>query len=143
MPKSAALNADENGLLGDFQMPMYVTLAGKPVEAAYFYAIQDAKRTCAVDDFTGLSKEKMAAGVPNPKHSDVFTADTVAVFSAYVRDFAARVQESRFAPVVPAQKQGAFVHVEPYSVCAACHCKGMCRTTFTVGARDVARTEGV
>ncbi|MCH5288281.1 MAG: PD-(D/E)XK nuclease family protein [Treponema sp.] len=136
MPQASALTEDENGLLGDFQMPMYVTLAGKPVEAAYFYAIANAERRCALDNCKGLPKEQ-AADAQNPWCYETFMAQTVRLFGAYVTDFAARAAQGQFSPVNPVQKRGAFVHAEPYTVCAGCHCKGICRTTFTVGARDI------
>ena len=138
MPKTSALNADENGLLGDFQMPMYVRLAETPVEAAYFYAIKDDRRVCAIDECAGLSKAAEDAGVENPRQYNVFTARTVRLFEDYASDFAARVHTARFEPVIPKQKQGAFVHAEPYVVCAGCAFKGICRTTFTVGERSIA-----
>ncbi|MDE5615196.1 MAG: PD-(D/E)XK nuclease family protein [Treponemataceae bacterium] len=137
LPGAKALTEDEHGLLGDFQMPMYVTLAGKPVEAAYFYAIKDDDKRCAIDAYKGLSKAEKEAGRQNPRHYDVFMAGTVRLFGEYVRDFAARVAQGRFSPVNPRQKQRAFVHVEPHEVCAPCPYNGICRTTFTVGARDM------
>ena len=122
-------------------MPMYVTLAGKPVEAAYFYAIKDDKTRCAIDAYKGLSQADKAAGRQNPWQYDVFMAGTVRLFNEYVRDFAGRVAHGRFSPVNPHQKQRAFVHVEPHEVCVSCPYNGICRTTFTVGAQDMPRQE--
>ena len=155
MPKQTALNEDENGLLGDFQMPMYVTLVQDDmqgasaaqnhqsdirIEAAYFYAIKDKKRTAAIDEYKGVSQKALDAGEKNTAKYEVFCADTVRLFDRYVSDFAARVRECRFEPIVPKQKKDAFVHVEPYAVCVGCEFKGICRTTFTVGQR-VLRSE--
>lgn len=137
IPGAKALTEDEHGLLGDFQMPMYVTLVGKPVEAAYFYAIKGDDKRCAVDAYKGLSEAEKAAGRQNPWQYDVFTASTVRLFGAYVNDFADRVAHGRFSPVNPRKKQRAFVHVEPHEVCVSCPYNGICRTTFTVGARDI------
>lgn len=137
LPEAKALTEDDHGLLGDFQMPMYVSLAGKPVEAAYFYAIKGDDKRCAVDDYKGLSQADQAAGRQNPWHYDVFMAGTVRLFGEYVKDFADRVAHGRFSPVNPRQKHRAFVHVEPHDVCAPCPYNGICRTTFTVGARDL------
>lgn len=145
MPKSGEIRPDENGLLGDFQMPMYVSLVQKgrmekheiSVEAAYFYAIKDRTRTCAVDNWSGLSKADMEAGLPNPKHADTFCKETVGLFNKYVADFTGRIGDGTFDPVKPNKRQGAFVYVEPYTVCAECSFKGICRTTFSVGEKKL------
>ena len=141
LPDAKALTEDDHGLLGDFQMPMYVTLVEKPVAAAYFYAIKDDKTRCAIDAYKGLSQADKAAGRQNPWQYDVFMAGTVRLFGEYVKDFATRVAHGRFSPVNPRQKQRAFVHVEPHEVCVSCPYNGICRTTFTVGARDMPRQE--
>ena len=143
MPKAGAIRPDENGLLGDFQMPMYVSLVqdGRMkkhevcVEAAYFYAIKDRSRTCAVDNYSGLSKADKDAKLRNPKHADTFCEETVGLFNAYVSDFTERIRKGKFEPVKPKKRQGAFVYVEPYTVCTGCSFKGICRTTFTVGEK--------
>ena len=159
LPDAGDLIKDENGLLGNFQMPMYVTLvknekirdaqketsdaAGtQRIEAAYFYAIKaskDSAKRAAIDEYKGLSTDKSAADGRNPYEYDVFCADTLPLFDRYADDFAARVQDCRFEPVNPEQKQGALVHVEPYSVCVKCDFKGICRTTFTIGERQQER----
>ena len=58
-------------------------------------------------------------------------------FDEYVQDFAARIANGHLEPIQPYQKQGAFVHTEPYVVCTACSFKHICRTTFTIGAKEV------
>ncbi len=141
MPKKADLLEDENGLLGDFQIPMYARLVQEPLEAAYFYAIKHCEKNCVVDDYLGLSKSAQEAGMENPWHYDSFKKNTLPLFDRYTADFAARVQAANFEPRLPRQKQHAFVHVEPYSVCAGCHFAGICRTTFTLGERKLGREE--
>lgn len=145
MPKANAIQPDENGLLGDFQMPMYVTLVANEkipegstiqVEAAYFYAIQDKDRRLAIDEYRGLAKN--ADTTVNLANAGDFKDHTIALFKKYALDFSERVQKSDFTPVQPKQKQGAYVHVEPYKVCAGCTFKSICRTTFTVGERLIA-----
>ena len=145
LPKSAALNEDENGLLGDFQMPMYITLVkdeliGKKsprIEAAYFYSIKGRKRLAVIDEYAGLSKDKAAAGMENPRHYKTFCDNTLRLFDDYVQDFARRIADGNLEPVVPRKKEGALVHTEPHSVCASCDFRSICRTTFTVGAREL------
>lgn len=141
MPKKADLLEDENGLLGDFQIPMYARLVQEPLEAAYFYAIKHCEKNCVVDDYLGLSKSAQEAGMENPWHYDSFKKNTLPLFDRYTADFAARVQAANFEPRLPRQKKHAFVHVEPYSVCAGCHFAGICRTTFTLGERKLGREE--
>ena len=145
MPKAADICPDENGLLGDFQMPMYVTLVNNEkipqgstikVEAAYFYSIKEANRVCAIDDFTGLTKNSDSNAV-NLKKYQAFCTNTIPLFNDYTKDFVERVKSAKFEPVIPQNKNGNFVHVEPYSVCVKCSFKDICRTTFTVGEKEV------
>jgi len=145
IPSEGALSQDENGLLGDFQMPMYVSLIKNEkipqdstikVEAAYFYAIKDANRRAAIDEYRGLASSA-PEGSLNIKKYDVFCANTLLLFNKYMADFSERIKNGRFEPINPKEKKDHFVHVEPYKVCASCDYKSICRTTFTVGEKNL------
>lgn len=150
LPAASSLIADENELLADFQMPMYVTLLrdGRmkqgttvQVEAAYFYAVRGRKRLSAIDEYKGQSKAQTEAGIKNPQQYEVFCKNTVGLFDTYVADFARRIGNGDFEPVNPQEKRGALVHVEPHAVCTGCSYQSICRTTFTVGARELSKAQ--
>ena len=151
VPAASEINGDEYGILGDFQMPMYITLVKNEkilttltdeskikVEAAYFYAIKNCDRTLALDEFRGLKKDAPPDAANLSKYDD-FCRITLPLFNNYAQDFVDRVKESRFEPVNPSEVYGNYVHVEPHKVCAACDFKSICRTTFTVGEKELSR----
>ncbi|MBQ3965314.1 MAG: PD-(D/E)XK nuclease family protein [Treponema sp.] len=137
MPKASELKADDMGLLGDFQMPMYASLVRQPLVAAYFYAIKDNENRRVVDEYSGLTASDKDAGLENIYQYEVFKKRTIPLFECYAEDFVDRVQKGRFEPVVPRKKEGAFVHAEAYSVCSKCSFSGICRTTFTLGEKKI------
>lgn len=147
MPRAADVYPDSNGILADFQMPMYVTLvqnerikrdSGIKIQAAYFYAIKDGKNLGVIDEYTGLPSGS-PEGAANNKSYGTFCDITLSSFGNYAKKFEESIGSSDFSPVNPADKMSALINVEPHRTCVQCDFKSICRTTFTVGAQEIAR----
>ena len=143
MPGAAASWPDDEGLLGDFQMPLYAALVestlcaqgGGQIEAAYFYAIKDRERTLVVDAYRGKAKNSDAE-TDTPKDASQFAARAGKALESYTADFAARMEAGNYDAASDAAGTSC-VDVKPYVQCVSCSYRSICRTTCTVGKRTL------
>ena len=109
-----------NEKLGDFQMPMYISLikankACGDVDVARFYAIKDASTSVAIDINTaGCSKDDFEP--------------TMKAFERYSDDFERIVASKNFAPDLS--------KVDKHEDCSKCNFKAVCRRTYEVAKRN-------
>ena len=143
MPGAAASWPYDEGLLGDFQMPLYAALVestlcaqgGGQIEAAYFYAIKDRERTLVVDAYRGKAKNSDAE-TDTPKDASQFAARAGKALESYTADFAARMEAGNYDAASDAAGTSC-VDVKPYVQCVSCSYRSICRTTCTVGKRTL------
>ncbi len=137
LPKENDTVPDDNGILQDFQIPVYASMLKAnikekdKIEAAYFYAIKDSSCTLVIDDYRG--KAKKAEGPEKPKSYEQFEQKTLPILQLYIKDFAERIKERNYTPVT---KDKSYITVKPYKDCIKCDFNSICRTTFIVGSRN-------
>lgn len=120
MPKPYETSIAEDGSLGDFQIPMYITLIrenekNKDISLAAFYAIQassNQKNNIVVDE---NSKDKKLENFE----------ETIGVFEEYAQDFADCVKNSDFP----------LTQVDVFDHCGGCVYKSICRYNYTIAGR--------
>ena len=106
--------SENEGELGDFQIPMYITLwngnnEGK-VSNALFFSVSDKKSTFIVSS--------------GKKPLSQYTS-TLEVFKKYASEFYEKVSANAVEPVKLSQK-------DIYETCNSCNFKNVCRKTFSV-----------
>ncbi len=106
--------SETNGELGDFQIPMYITLwngnSKSQVANALFFSIAEKKTTFIVSE-----DKKPLSGYKS----------TLDVFEKYAQEFYDKVLNNTVEPVKLSQK-------EIYETCSSCNFKNICRKTFSV-----------
>jgi hypothetical protein len=108
----------EDSPLGDFQMPMYVTLyeekTGHTVGGAFFMSINQQDLTAII-------------GTPGRKKGHLREAyqETLDAFKGYVEEFSASLGSLNFSPGKP-----------DFQKCLGCLYKRICRTTFSLNPRE-------
>ena len=115
--KDAAVSDD--GILGDFQMPMYITLIReneevKDITQAAFYAINaDEKNSRTI--------------VGNGRYSKTMEEyeSTIKAFEKYAQSFAECVEESDYP----------LTQVDTFEDCGGCNYKSICRYNYTIAGR--------
>ena len=146
LPNASEVLPSSDGILGDFQMPLYVRLVEEnnirgdereDIEAAYFYAIKEKGDLAAIDNYKGKAKD--ADGPERPKSFEVFKENTLPLFNEYTELFVRCVQEQRYEAhsVSGSKAKGDKLNVKTYEDCTACRFKGICSTTFTVAAKEL------
>jgi hypothetical protein len=133
-PSAAASIADEQDRLGDFQIPMYVTLwnmahAGDgtaAVENALFYTISDRKSRYVVQNEHRSNSGAVTAAE--------YTR-TLGCFAAYVQDFVHCVRSGTLAADSD--------HVDVYRDCRTCRFKSVCRTSYISSGIRIPSPQGV
>ena len=118
MPKAEDIKV-KNEKLGDFQMPMYISLIAAnesvgDVDAARFYSIKKSSSNCAIDRNTA-----------NCSQEDF--KPTMEAFEKYSDEFERLVSEQKFSP--DSEK------VDLYEDCLQCNFKSVCRRSYEVAKR--------
>ena len=118
MPAAKDIKA-KNEVLGDFQMPMYITILLQnekiqDVDAARFYSISQKESRCAVDHYTEGCK------LENFK-------ETLDTFEKYASEFEKTVTSGNFEPD--------FSKVDVWGDCIKCNFNPVCRKTYEVFKR--------
>ena len=132
IPSAKKNHADENGILLDFQMPVYYKLAGgttfelfnEKIYGGYFFSIKDAKATAVTEK-------------GNKKASPEDFDDTLRITDEYAALFADAVKRRDFTPLSSNDIKDR-QNVSEYLNCFDCPCKAICRTTFTTGGKKLA-----
>lgn len=137
IPAAKEVKVDDAGILGDFQMPLYANLVAsdenqkkRPGDlfAAYFYAINDGTKRAAFDETEGIKDDKKL------KLAD-FEA-TMETLKEYAELFNSQTEKFDFEPHTGLDKKDR-LNVNKFEDCAKCSFKTICRTTFTVGNREL------
>ncbi len=120
IPTKKSLLPDENGILNDFQMPLYYQLITddnkNEVEASIFYAIK-----------TGDSRAM-----------ESYPTETL---DQYAQTFVKKVKTEDLIPLHSGILQDR-LNVKPYENCIKCSYNTICRTTFTTGKKDIKKSTG-
>ena len=115
-PKTEDIKVNNQGKLGDFQMPMYISLiaankASGAIDVARFYSIKEAETKAAIDI--------------NSKESSQDDFDkTMEAFNRYSDDFERIAASQNFTPDLS--------KVDKYEDCIKCSYKAVCRRTYEV-----------
>ena len=119
IPAAKAAVISEDGTLGDFQMPMYITLIReneevKDITQAAFYAINADEKNSRTIVGKGRYSKTMEE-----------YEDTIEAFEEYAQNFAKCVAESDY----PLTK------VDAFEDCSSCNYKSICRYNYTIAGR--------
>ena len=118
LPNAGDIKVD-NDELGDFQMPMYISLIQanekiKDIDVARFYAVKDAKTAVAIDRNT-------------QDYSQEDFEPTMEAFRNYSDEFERIVSSKAFEPDPD--------KVDIYEDCVGCNFKSVCRRNYEVSKR--------
>ena len=121
MPKTADAIATAEGELGDFQMPMYITLLRenekvKDISQASFYAINADPQ----------KNHRTIVGSGRYAKSPDEYEDTIKVFEKYAADCAKAIRQSDYS----------LKKVDSFENCSKCNYKSICRFNFTIAGRS-------
>jgi hypothetical protein len=121
IPTAKSIMLDDEGKLGNFQMPMYISLIKKTkstgeIDVARFYSITGDSSSPAIDRYT------------DGKQEDDFMP-VLDAFKEYSEKFADDVNSGRLAPD-PQQ-------VDIYKDCISCSFKSVCRYNYEVSKRTM------
>ncbi len=121
MPKTSEAIATEDGELGDFQMPMYITLLRENEEVqeitqAAFYAINAN---------TSQNHRTIVGSGRYSKTPDEYES-TIKVFEEYAENFATAVKNSDYS----------LEQVDSFENCGGCNYKSICRYNYTIAGRS-------
>ena len=119
IPAAKDAVVSDDGILGDFQMPMYITLIRenekiKDITQAAFYAINtDEKNSRTI--------------VGNGRYSKTMEEyeSTIKTFEEYAQNFAECVEESDYP----------LTQVDAFEDCGGCSYKSICRYNYTIAGR--------
>ena len=142
IPKTSDIFLDDRGVLGDFQIPVYVNilehclldgLKDGTIETAYFYSISDRTSTLVIDEFRG--KAKNSEGPERPYGMEQFADTVLKTLDSYTSLFALDIKNSK----TPQSREFNPHHkeVKTYKHCIKCKYNAICRTNFIIGARTL------
>ena len=149
IPSSESISVDENGILQNFQMPVYFKLLYEEkkhdVAAGTFYSINEKTSSSAVDIFMRAkeSSDKNAEYVPNKEF--MHFAETMNALNVYATVFEKSVnpletKEMNFTPYTSNSKED-IMNVNVYKHCNECTFKNICRTTYIIGKKNLAERQ--
>lgn len=116
MPDAKKIKVTDEGKLGDFQMPMYISLVkaeknNRIINVARFYSIKEAGTRAAID-------------INSKESSQNDFEPTMEAFRRYSDEFERIVASQNFTPD--------FNKVDKYEDCLKCNFKAVCRRTYEV-----------
>jgi len=130
MPEVKELKVDENGILHDFQMPLYNQLISansiKEIFGMYYYGIKDSEKR------TPYEQEK-------PKATPEEYQETLKALEDYATMFEETFTEHKLEPVQ--SKDNNRLNVKTYDHCINCTFKSICRTTYAVAGKEISKGE--
>lgn len=136
IPTGTQMFVNENGILGDFQLPLYYKMVCEGDKKSLFsfgyYSIKDITKKLAVDPYKhprSSSKENIEDYKP-----------TLDAAEEYSNLFNKIVKEKKLIPHQSYNKKDR-LNVKSYENCNNCNFKTICRTTYTVAAKQI-QTEG-
>lgn len=135
IPAKKAMMVDDAGLLEDFQMAVYANLLkerdGRELKAAYFYPIKWEETSRKVSAFDELNQKA--------PYSEFEPA--VSTAEEYAGLFAEKINQvlegkDVLAPLSSKDKSDK-LSVNRFTDCSGCNFKSICRTTYTVGKKEL------
>ena len=133
IPKQNEINVDENGLLHDFQMPMYISLVRpqsdeKQIDAAYFYSIkiEQTQKRAVIDRYINTDTKNSTQEAFEP---------TLKKFTEYSNAFSKKCMNGPEPYISYDNTDRLAVRVE--RDCSACDFKSICRTTYSIAQRKL------
>lgn len=131
-PSKTSCYVQEDGSLGDFQIPMYLNMWNKNPEnkvkanAALFYTIKDAKKSVIVQPHELKNKEK--------SQSIEEFQSTIERFEEFAESFIEKVKTENLNPT---ENEDPYFKIEPFTDCKSCGYKTICRTAFNIEQRKL------
>lgn len=145
--------ADSNNILNDFQMPLYFKLIKEEniheITAGLFYSIKNCKKNAPVDIYSQTKeKDENGAALKNggyfPDKTYEFYKPNVDIMSEYAELFYQKVSpvngKPDFTPYTSSSDKDR-LNVKSYENCIQCVFKSICRTTYNVGKKTIAKKE--
>lgn len=139
IPDPDEINVDENGLLHDFQMPMYISLVRpqseeKQIDAAYFYSIkiEQKQKKAVIDRYKNSDKDNSTQEAFEP---------TLKAFTEYSNAFSEKCMNGPEPYISYDNKDRLAVRVE--RDCITCDFKSICRTTYSIAQRNITSKPGL
>lgn len=127
IPAAKYIRVDEEGNLHDFQMPLYNRLVAsnfnKDIFGMYYYAIKDGTKRIALE-------------MENAKAAPEDYEETLKSLDAYAQLFAKQVNSGQLYPVQTKDSKSK-LNVKSYEDCAGCTFKSICRTTYSIGGKEL------
>ncbi len=127
IPAAKFIRVDEDGNLHDFQMPLYNHLVSsnfnKEIFGMYYYAIKDGTKRTALE-------------MENPKATPEDYKETLKTLDIYANLFADQVNSGQLVPVQTKDSKSK-LNVKSYEDCAKCTFKSICRTTYSIGGKEL------
>ena len=129
--------ADTDGILQDFQMPLYKKLVSDDDKKKVY-----AMHYCIMKDCTTVSVLNPLANAKSKAKKDLDEYQpTLNALEAYAQTFEQAVQNKAFTPHHSNNKADK-LDVKTYEHCSSCKFKTICRTTYTVAAKNILLSGG-
>lgn len=131
---------DANGMLSDFQMPVYARLVetkGGQITTGAYYAIKDKISVTAIDELYTESK-KNSDGESEKLYTRSYEAfeKNLEALDEYAEIFNTTVKNMNFVPHT-SEAEGDKLNVKNYINCINCSFSSICRTTYTIGRKEI------
>ena len=146
IPSQKNVHIDSNGILGDFQMPLYYELVtkqyNKEIEAGYFYSISTKESQVVTDFYADVIKEEnliKKAKKDNTEVEKLFDKDLIESRNAlkeYIDIFSLNISKLNFIPNTSWNAKDK-MNVKTYKNCIKCPFKNICRTTYEVAGKEI------
>lgn len=129
IPAAGKIHVDDNGIITDFQMPLYYKLisegTGNDIHSAYYYSVSDRKKRVVID--------------PSVKNSTFEDYEgTLSVIEDYADLFVTVIKNNELYPQTSAISTDKR-NVLYYKDCVDCPYKTICRTTYTVAGKQISK----
>lgn len=150
MPSAKEIKCNKNDILGDFQMPVYFKLLDEEnkheISAAYFYSINKCENSMVVDK-QSLANAKDENGkaikdsyVQNALYKEFkLSMDCLQEYAKIFNSLANPESGSlNFMPYTSSSEKDK-LNVKSFENCISCAFKGICRTTYNVAGKNIAK----
>ncbi|MCR5189065.1 MAG: PD-(D/E)XK nuclease family protein [Treponema sp.] len=150
MPSAKDIKCNKNDLLGDFQMPVYFKLLDEEhkheISAAYFYSINNCENSMVVDKKSLVTakdengKAIKDSYVQNALYKDFkLSMDCMQEYAKVFNSISNPESGSLdFMPYTSSSEKDK-LNVKSFENCISCAFKGICRTTYNVAGKNIAR----
>lgn len=130
IPNVNEFTVDENGIIHDFQMPIYYILITEntknEVFAIHYYAINENETKTVFDN-------------GNTKKQYNYDATLLSI-NDYANYFTRSIKNTDFLPYTSLDSN-VINNVSPFKNCTKCQFRTICRTTYTIGKKEIKNLE--